>query len=64
MTIGRIACVELTSVPDMVFEAQKYKWGTHSCYHLGNTYREGMPENAFCKVVHGLRDKVWTMRFV
>ena len=64
MTIQRVACVEVTSVPEMIFEAQKYNWGIYNCFHIGDTCREGMPEHAYCKVVHSLRDKVHCMRFI
>ena len=60
----KLSCIDLTSVPDMVFEAQRYKWGTSYCYHVGTTYRTDMPENAFIKVSKGIPDKLFSVNWV
>ena len=36
MTSGKIACVELTSVPDMIFEAARFPHEPPCIYHIGS----------------------------
>ena len=64
MTLGKIACVELTSVPDMIFEAVRFPHEPSCIYHIGNIYRSQMPEDAFLKVTRGIRDKLFLMNFI
>ena len=63
MTLGKIACVELTSVPDMIFEARGYEY-KHQLYHIGHVFRTDMPEEAFFKVTRGIQDKLFLMNFI
>ena len=64
MTLGKIACVELTSVPGMIFEAVRFPHEPSCVYHIGNTYRSQMPENAFLKVTRGIQDKLFLINFI
>lgn len=63
MTLGKIACVELTSVPDMIFEARRYEY-RHQLYHIGHVFRTNMPEEALFKVTCGMRDKLFLIHFI
>ena len=64
MTLGKIASIELTSVPDMIFEAVRFPHEPSCIYHIGNTYRSQMPEDAFLKVTCGMRDKLFLIHFI
>ena len=63
MTLGKIACVELTSVPDMIFEARGYEY-KHQLYHMEHVFRADMPEEAFFKVTCGMQDKLFLIHFI
>jgi len=63
MSIRRVSCVEVTCVPEMIFEVQKYKYKDyHSCYHIGDCCR-GLPCDGFIKVTHAVRDNIFVSRF-
>ena len=65
MTLGKIACVELTSVPDMIFEARRYEYRLQlQLYHMGHVFRTDMPEEAFFKVTCGMQEKLFLMHFI
>ena len=64
MTLGKIASIELTSVPDMIFEAVRFPHEPSCIYHIGNIYRSQMPEDAFLKVTRGIRDKLFLINFI
>lgn len=64
MTSGKIACVELTSVPDMIFEAARFPHEPPCIYHIGSIYRSQMPEDAFLKVTRGIQDKLFLINFI
>lgn len=65
MTLGKIACVELTSVPDMIFEARRYEYRHQlQLYHIGHVFRTDMPEEALFKVTCGVQDKLFLMNFI
>ena len=66
MALGKIACVELTSVPDMIFDARGYEYRhqLHSLYHIGHVFRANMPEEALFKVTCGIQDKLFLMHFI
>lgn len=63
MTLGKIACVELTSVPDMIFEARRYEY-RHQLYHIGHVFRTDMPEESLFKVTCGMQDKLFLTHFI
>ena len=63
MTLGKITCVELTSVPDMIFEARRYKY-KYWLYHIGHVFRASMPEEALFKVTCGIQNKLFLMNFI
>ena len=65
MTLGKIACVELTSVPDMIFEARRYEYRPQlQLYHIGHVFRTGVPEDALFKVTCGIQDKLFLINFI
>lgn len=64
MTLGKIACIELTSVPDMIFEAVRFSYEPSCIYQIGNTYRSQMPENAFLKVTCGMQNRLFLTNFI
>ena len=65
MTLGKIACVELTSVPDMIFEARRYEYRPQlQLYHIGHVFRTNMPEESLFKVTCGVQDKLFLMNFI
>ena len=64
MTLGKIAGVGLTSVPNMIFEAARFSDEPSCIYHIGNIYRSQMPEDAFLKVTRGIQDKLFLINFI
>ena len=64
MTLGKIASIGLTSVPNMIFEAARFPHEPSCIYHMGSIYRSQMPEDAFLKVTRGIRDKLFLMNFI
>ena len=65
MTLGKIACVELTSVPDIIFEARRYEYRQQlQLYHIGHVFRPDMPEEALFKVTCGMPDKLFLINFI
>ena len=64
MTLGKIAGIGLTSVPDMIFEAARFSDEPHCIYQIGNVYRSQMPEDAFLKVTRSMRDRLFLTNFI
>ena len=63
MTLGKIVCIELTSVPDMIFEARRYEY-RHQLYPIGYVFGTGMLNEALFKVTRGMRDKLFLIHFI
>ena len=64
MTLGKIASIGLTSVPDMIFEAVRFSHEPSCIYHIGNIYRSQMPEDSFLKVTRGIQYKLFFIIFI
>ena len=64
MTLGKIASIGLTSVPDMIFEAARFSREPSCIYQIGNVYRNQMPEDAFLTVTRGIQDKLFLINFI
>ena len=64
MTLGKIASIGLTSVPDMIFEAVRFPHEPSCIYHIGDIYRSQMPENALLKVTCGMHDRLFLTNFI
>lgn len=64
MTLGKIAGIGLTSVPDMIYEAARFSDEPHCIYHIGNIYRSQMPEDAFLKVTRSIQNKLFLVNFI
>ena len=64
MTLGKIASIGLTSVPNMIFEAVRFPHEPSCIYHIGNVYRNQMPENAFLKVTCGMQNRLFLANFI
>ena len=64
MTLGKIARIGLTSVPDMIFEAVRCPHEPSCVYHIGNIYRSQMPEDACLKVTRGIQNKLFLINFI
>ena len=64
MTLGKIASIGLTSVPNMIFEAARFPHEPSCIYHMGSIYRSQMPEDAFLKVTCGVQDKLFLINFI